>query len=65
MAKTMTPKDKAKHLIDKFGKDLALKVVDEIILALEEYDEINDTFELQNMDGDFRYWDTVGYELSN
>ncbi len=59
----MTPINRAKDLISKFGKELALKVVDEIIDALETYDEINDTYELQNMDGDFRYWDKVKHEI--
>lgn len=59
----MTPINRAKDLISKFGKELALKVVDEIIDALETYDDINDTYELQNMDGDFRYWDKVKHEI--
>lgn len=59
----MIPKDRARDLVSKFGKDLAPKVVDEIIDALETYDDVNDTFELQNMDGDFRYWDKVQHEL--
>jgi hypothetical protein len=61
----MIPKEKAKDLVDKFGKELAPKVVEEIIDALETYDDLNDTFELQNMDGDFRYWDKVQHELNN
>ena len=61
----MNAKEKAKDLVDKFGKELAPKVVEEIIDALETYDDLNDTFELQNMDGDFRYWDKVQHELNN
>ena len=60
----MIPIDRAKDLVSKFGKELAIKVVDEIIDALETYDDYNDTFELQNMDGDFRYWDKVKNELT-
>lgn len=57
----LSPKEKAKDLQNKFGEELAPKVVDEIINALENQDNVNDTFELQNMDGDFRYWDNVKY----
>lgn len=60
----MIPIDRAKDLVSKFGKELAPKVVDEIIDALQTYDDYNDTFELQNMDGDFRYWDKVKQELT-
>ena len=59
----MIPTDRARDLESKFGKELAPKVVDEIIDALEKYDDVNDTFELQNMDCDFRYWDKVKNEL--
>ena len=64
MEYTYTPQEKANELISTFGKELAPKVVDEIINALETYDDYNDTFELQNMDGDFRYWDKVKHELT-
>ena len=60
----MIPIERAKDLVSKFGKELAPKVVDEIIDALETYDDYNDTFELQNMDSDFRYWDKVKNELT-
>jgi hypothetical protein len=60
----MIPIERAKDLVSKFGKELAPKVVDEIIDALETYDDYNDTFELQNMDSDFRYWDKVKHELT-
>lgn len=45
------------------AKECALIAVDEIIDALEKYDDRNDTYELQNMDGDFRYWDKVKQEI--
>jgi hypothetical protein len=60
----IAPTERAKDLVSKFGQELAPKVVDEIINALENYDDENDTFELQNMDGDFRYWDKVKNELN-
>ena len=60
----MIPIDRAKDLVSKFGKELAPKVVDEIIDALETYDDYHDTFKLQNMDGDFRYLDKVKHELT-
>lgn len=59
------PQEKAKDLVSKFGHDLALKVVTEITIAMETYDDRNDTFELQNMEGDFRYWDQVNIELQH
>lgn len=70
----MTPKEKAHELFDKYQiagsqwyvdttKNYALIAVDEIIDALEKYDDRNDTYELQNMDGDFRYWDKVKQEI--
>jgi hypothetical protein len=71
----MTPKDRAKDLISKFGKEVALKVIYEIIDALEKYDELTEQYlkdefgleyfsvELQNMDNDFRYWDNVEIEI--
>jgi len=71
----MIPKDKAKDLINKFGKELAPKVVDEIIDALETYDTLTESYikaefdidyfscELQNMEEDFRYWDKVKREI--
>jgi hypothetical protein len=64
LAMKLSPKEKAKDLQNKFGEELAPKVVNEIINALETYDDVNDTFELQNMDGDFRYWDKVKDELT-
>ena len=72
----MISEDRAKDLINKFGKELASKVVDEIIDALETYDTSTESYlkqdfgldyfssELQNMDSDFRYWDKVKRELN-
>jgi hypothetical protein len=83
----MTPKEKAKELIDKFKcvnydlndidshKEGAFIAVDEIIDALEKYDELTEkhlkdefdvtyfSCELQNMDSDFRYWQQVKQEI--
>ena len=72
----MVSEDRAKDLINKFGKELASKVVDEIIDALELYDTLTElhlkqefgldyfSSELQNMDNDFRYWDKVKKQLT-
>lgn len=66
--------DKALQLKEKFG-DKAKDVVLEIIDALENYDTQTENYlkeefgleyfsaELQNMDGDFRYWDGVLKEI--
>jgi hypothetical protein len=35
----------------------AISELEAIIEALKEYDERNNTFELQNMDADFRYYE--------
>lgn len=68
----MTPKDKAKELVDRFDfpsglmsierKQCASIVVDEIVKALEEYGQT--TFELQNMDREFAYWDMVKHNIN-
>ena len=69
----MTPKEKAKELVEKFSdledgemyigkaKQCALIAVDEIINSLENYGKASD--ELQNMENDFRYWQEVKQEL--
>lgn len=78
--KMLLPKEKAQELYDKYyivcqeftekiqcsiqAKQCALISVYEIIDALEKYDDVNDTYELQNMDSDFRYWDKVKHELN-
>jgi len=46
-------------------KQCALIAVDEIIEALLEYDNRNNTYELQNMDRDFNYWEEVKKEIEN
>jgi hypothetical protein len=72
----MTPKEKASELIVNYqlqcksldyqqAKQCALILVDEIIDALAEYDERNNTYELQNMDRDFLYWLLVFSELQS
>ena len=90
----MTPKEKAKELVDKMyllsplqeikfysnsymAKQCALIAVNEIIDALEKYDELTEkhlkdefdvtyfSCELQNMDSDFRYWNEVKQEIIN
>ena len=82
----MTPKEKAEQLVDKMytcyqghidkytAKQCALIAVDEIIDALETYDErteeyLNNVYpnylscELQNMEQDFRYYKQVKKEI--
>ncbi len=55
-----TVKDKAKYLIRKFGKEYAIKVVDEIIKELNEIDElVSDKVKLP-----FKYWQNVKIEIS-
>jgi len=73
----MTPQEKAKELLLKFmaiqfgdfpttdAKKCALICIDEIIDALVEYDDRNNTYELQNMDRDFNYWGDVKLELQS
>ena len=60
----LAPTERANYLVGKFGQEIAPKVVDEIINALETYDYDNQTIELHNMDGLFRYWDKVKNELN-
>jgi hypothetical protein len=55
-----TVKDKAKYLIRKFGKEYAIKVVDEIIEELNEIEElVSDEVNLP-----FKYWQNVKIEIS-
>lgn len=55
-----TIKDKSKYLIRKFGKEYAIKVVDEIIEELNEIDElVSDEVNLP-----FKYWQNVKIEIS-
>lgn len=70
----MTPKEKAEELYKRMytqhsniypstAKQCALIAVDEILDALAEYDDRNNTYELQNMDRDFNYWQEVKQEI--
>lgn len=69
----MKIKEKAKELVDKFsiiglqqrneGVQCALIAVDEIIKGLEKYGDTS--YELQNMENTFRYWDKVKQEIRN
>jgi len=77
----MTPKEKALDLFctfryalshkdaplgvhkDNIAKQCALLSVSETIKALEDYGE--SSFELQNMEQDFRYWDAVKEAINN
>ena len=75
----MTPKEKADELIQKMidtyydtsdfvydssAKKCALIAVDEIEKALTDYGR-GDSFQLQNMDSEFRYWQQVKQEIEN
>ena len=67
------PKFKNEYI--ELSRKIAVECVNEIILALEEYDERTsehiknefgekyDSFELQNMEQDFRYWEKVKNDL--
>ena len=61
--------DKYNYLLDEdevyIAKQCALKEVDAIMIALEEYDDRNKTYELQNMDRDFNYYSEVKKEIEN
>jgi hypothetical protein len=65
-----TPKEKAEQMFNDMkgfrvkhihSKKCAIKAVIEVISALEEYGKT--TFELQNMESEFRWWDEVKTEL--
>ena len=73
----MTPKEKAKELINKYwitineieldfiswnqAKHCALICVNEIIISLTQYGK--DSNELQNMDRELNYWNEVKQEI--
>jgi hypothetical protein len=78
----MTAKEKAKELVDKMAfevcktdaKQCALIAVNQIIEALETYDDMTEkhlkrefpnylSCELQNMEQDFRYYEQVKREI--
>jgi hypothetical protein len=75
----MTPKLKAKELVDKYwiylragllydeeakddAKHCASIAVEEIEEALTDYGR-GDSFQLQNMDSEFRFWEQVKTEI--
>jgi hypothetical protein len=72
----LTPLEKAEQLIDNVGVLIAVFIVNEIIDALEKYDDLTEQYlkdefgleyfsaELQNMDSDFRYWNKVKQEIT-
>jgi hypothetical protein len=77
----MTPKDTANKIISKYfimlkhdkliedvniytPKKCALIAVDLINEALTDYGS-GDSFQLQNMDSEFRYWEQVKQEINN
>lgn len=62
----MTPKEKARELVNKYyiyslkGKECALIAVDEIIQAIDF-----DWMEVQNLDREYAYWEKVKQEIEN
>ena len=73
----MSPKDKARKLVMKYNlivldtalgggnervKQCALIAVEEIEQALTDYGR-GDSFQLQNMESEFRYWEQVKEEI--
>ena len=79
----MKPKEKAEELLDKMtmeigkfnAKQCALIAINEIIDALETYDDMTEkhlkrefpnylSCELQNMEQDFRYYEQVKREIN-
>ena len=59
----MTYKDKATELVNTYGKELALKVVDEVYFGIYNY--LKDTDELQGADREFAWWNNVQKEIEN
>lgn len=71
----MTAKEKANELVEKFSdynyfqkedmltnaKCISLQVINEIEYALTQYGE--NSMELQNMNSEFRFWESVKDEL--
>lgn len=55
-----TVKDKAKYLIRKFGKEYAIKVIDEIIEELIEIEELVSG----EVNLPFKYWQNVKNEIN-
>ena len=67
----MTAEEKAKEIFEQYHnhtiddwtkKQCALITVNQIIKALEDYGTV--TFELQNMDREFAWWDKVKDEIN-
>ena len=50
-------------VVNEKAKQCALIAIDEIEKSLLEYDNRNATYELQNMDRDFSYWEQVKQEI--
>jgi cell division protein ZapA (FtsZ GTPase activity inhibitor) len=56
----LTVKDKAKYLIRIFGKEYAIKCVDEIIEELNEIEELV----IDEVNLPFKYWQNVKLEIN-
>lgn len=62
----MTPKEKAKELVAKFGKELAPKVVDEIINSSPSLPILGDGgFFSEDIELSKIYWQDVKQEITN
>jgi hypothetical protein len=59
----MTTKEKAQQLVERFEGNVkyALIAVDEVLLALKDYGD--SSYELQNMDREFNFWQEVKQEI--
>ena len=55
-----TAKDKAKYLIRIFGKEYAIKCIDEIIKELNEIDELVS----DEVNFPYKYWQNVKIEIN-
>ena len=56
----LTVKDKAKYLIRIFGKEYAIKCIDEIIEELNEIEELI----VDEVNLPFKYWQNVKLEIN-
>lgn len=60
-----TMDDKQRSVGFGIARQSAIICVEEIEASLQEYDQRNSTYELQNMDRDFGYWSSVKTHLIN
>lgn len=65
----MTPQEKAEEILKKFDNNINSSLISLEIVEQALYDYGDQSMELQNMDSEFRFWDsvkthikTIGYE---